>query len=187
MIPLGRKILLFFSLFVAILGSVLACHGETLSQLFEKARITLPQRPLEAHSFVLPDVNGNQLSLEDLRGKIVFLNIWAIWCAPCREEMPSIEKLHQRFQGRDFTILAVSVDMADTEFVKAFVDHHKYTFTILHDPRGDIMKWFRVRLIPVTYLIDKSGMIIGKAIGFRDWSQESMVRLFEELLKKSEK
>ena len=120
MIPLGRKILLCFSLFVAILGSVSVCHGETLSHLFEKAHITLPQRPLEAHDFVLPDVNGNQLSLKDLRGKIVFLNIWAIWCAPCREEMPSIERLYQRFKGRDFTILAVSIDMADTEFVKAF-------------------------------------------------------------------
>ena len=110
-----------------------------------------------------------------------------MWCAPCREEMPSLETLHQHFKGRDLIVLAVSIDMADVDLVKAFADKHKYTFTILHDPRGDIMKWFRVRLIPVTYVIDRSGKVIGKTVGLRDWSHENMIRLLEELLKRSEK
>lgn len=188
MTGLSRRTLPSFFFFIAlILGPVLACGAEILSDLFEKAHVTPLPRPRQARDFVLPDLNGDQVRLKDLRGKIVILNVWAIWCAPCREEMPSIERLHQHFRGQDLIILAVSVDMADIELVKAFAEKYNYTFTVLHDPRGDIIDWFYVRLIPVTYLIDKSGKIVGKAIGLRDWGDEHVIRLFEELLEKSEK
>jgi peroxiredoxin len=187
MTGLARRILPSIFLLIAILGFVSACDGEALSDLFLEARITPIQKPKDAYDFVLPDVHGKECRLKDLRGKIVILNIWAMWCAPCREEMPSIETLHQHFKGRDLIVLAVSIDMADMELVKAFADKHEYTFTILHDPRGNIMKWFRVRLIPVTYVIDRSGKVIGKTVGLRDWSDEKMIRLLEELLKESQK
>lgn len=184
MTGLGRTIFSsFFLSFAFILGPVSGCDAETLSDLFEKAQIIPLRRPKQAHDFVLPDVNGKQVGLRDFRGKIVILNVWAMWCAPCREEMPSIERLHQHFTGQDLIILAVSVDMADIGLVRAFAEKHDYTFPVLHDPRGNIMDWFGVRLIPATYLIDKSGKVIGKAIGLRDWSHEHVVQLFEELLK----
>ena len=182
MIGLGRSIALLLTLAVTVLGTASTAHCKTLSGLFQKAGITPSQRPREAYSLALPDLDGNEVRLEDLRGKIVILNIWATWCAPCREEMPSIERLHAHFKGRDLTVLAVSVDMARAELIKAFVEEHNYTFTVLHDPRGNIMKWFGVRLIPVTYIIDKSGKVAGKAVGLRDWNSENMIRLFEELL-----
>jgi len=185
MTGLDRRILTTFFLFTAILGVGQACHGETLSGLFEKAYITPLQRPLKAHDLTLPDIYGNDVRLSDFQGKIVLLNFWATWCAPCREEMPSIERLHRHFREQNLSIVAVSVDMADIESVRAFVEKQKYTFTVLHDPRAKVMGAFRVRFIPVSYLIDKSGKVIGKAIGLRDWSQPPMIRLFEELLKKS--
>jgi peroxiredoxin len=187
MTGLGRKVLSSLFLLIAIVGAVSACDGKTLSDLFQEARIAPIQKPKAAHDFVLPDVHGKECRLKDLRGKIVILNIWAMWCAPCREEMPSIERLHQHFKGQDLIVLAVSIDMADSELVKAFADENQFTFTILHDPRGNIMKWFGVRLIPVTYLIDKSGKVIGKTVGLRDWGHENMIQLLEELLKRSEK
>ena len=187
MTGLNRKILLFFLTFIATLWASPVCHAETLSRLFEKAYITPLKTPVKAHDFTLPTTRGGDIRLSDLRGRVVLLNIWAIWCGPCRHEMPSIEKLYQHFRGHDITILAVSVDMLDTELVRAFVEEHKYTFTVLHDRRGRIMESFSARLIPVTYLINGSGDIIGKAIGVRDWSQPAMIRLFEELLKETER
>ncbi|NIQ40372.1 MAG: redoxin domain-containing protein [Proteobacteria bacterium] len=180
---LNRRCLFFSLTFIAILGTGSACQGETLSNLFEEAHILFFERPKQTHDVALPDINGRPFRLRDLHGKIVFLNIWATWCAPCREEMPSIEKLHQHFKGQDLVVIAVSVDMADIRIVKNFIERHNYTFTVLHDPRGDTMEWFHVRLIPVTYLINRSGKIIGKAVGLRDWGQDSMVRLFDQLLK----
>ncbi len=186
MTPLDRRSLPAFLLFIVLLGPFSPSHGETLPDLFEKAHITFLQRPRVAHDFVLSDLTGHEIRLGDLRGKIVCLNIWATWCAPCRQEMPSMERLHRHFAGREFMILAVSVDMAEIEIVKAFREKHNYTFTVLHDPRGHIMEWFRVRLIPVTYLIDKSGKMIGKAVGPRQWDDESTLRLIEALLKRSD-
>lgn len=181
-----RKTLLSLSLAISMLAIASPGSAETLFHLFEKAHITPLKKPKAAYSFTLSDVNGTQLRLRDLRGKIVFLNIWATWCAPCRQEMPSIERLHQHFKGQDFTVLAVSVDMAETEVVRAFVEKHAYTFTVLHDPQGDIMDWFRVRLIPVTYLIDRSGKIVGKAVGVRDWTDEDTIRVIDVLVRGSD-
>ncbi|NIS69704.1 MAG: redoxin domain-containing protein [Proteobacteria bacterium] len=69
--------------------------------------------------------------------------------------MPSIEALHRHFKGQGLAVLTVSVDVAQAEIVRAFVQKHNYTFTVLHDPQGKIMEWFHVRLIPVTYVINK--------------------------------
>jgi peroxiredoxin len=186
MTTFGRGFLLFSCLFIALPGPVAAGGGESFTTLFERARIPPLKKPKPAHPFTLPDINGSQVSLGNLRGKIVFLNVWATWCAPCRKEMPSIERLHQHFAGQDLVVLTVSVDIAEVSRVKAFVDKHGYTFPVLHDPRGDIMDWFGVRLIPVTYLIDKSGRIVGKAVGPREWCNQDMIRLFEALERTSE-
>ncbi|MBW2058395.1 MAG: TlpA family protein disulfide reductase [Deltaproteobacteria bacterium] len=176
-----RIVLCLFLVHGIMLGPVLGFEAESLSPLFEKARITRIKRPKRARDFVLPDVRGNPVRLADLRGRIVILSVWAMWCAPCRAEMASIEGLHRRFRGRDVVVLAVSVDLSDIRVVRDFVERRGYTFTVLHDPRGDVMDLFQIRLIPATYLIDKRGMIIGKAIGLRDWNDQAVTQLLVEL------
>jgi thiol-disulfide isomerase/thioredoxin len=109
-----------------------------------------------------------------------------MWCSPCVTEMPSLERLHRQFQGRNFRILAISVDLAEIESVRAFVERHQYSFTVLHDPRQRTMDALRERRIPVTFVLNRSGKAIGQAIGLRDWSQPAVIRLFEELLKPSQ-
>jgi len=165
------------------------CDGKDkdLSGLFREARIIPLTTPKKAKDFVLPDMNENEVRLEDFRGNVVVLNIWAMWCGPCREEMPSIERLYQEFKGRNLVVLTVSVDTADTGLVKNFVDKHGYSFPVLHDSRASIMKRFGIRFLPVTFLIDGEGKVIGKAVGPRDWSQASVMRLLEELLMRSGK
>jgi peroxiredoxin len=98
-----------------------------------------------------------------------------------------LEELHRHFKGQDLVILAVSTDLAEVRLLKTFVEEHRYTFTVLHDPRRHIMEWFRTVHIPVTYLIDRSGKIIGRAVGPRDWSHKDMIRLFDGLLEQCAK
>jgi len=184
-----RRVIGYLVLFcVAAVIPSSGCDGKDkdLSGLFREARIIPLTAPKKAKDFVLPDMSGNEVRLEDFRGNVVVLNIWAMWCGPCREEMPSIERLYQEFKGRNLVVLTVSVDTADTGLVKNFVDKHGYSFPVLHDSRASIMKRFGIRFLPVSFLIDGEGKVIGKAVGPRDWGQAKVTRLLEELLSRSD-
>jgi peroxiredoxin len=93
---------------------------------------------LPAPDFTFPDLNGKVVSLSDYKGKVVFINIWATWCLPCREEMPSMQKLYDQFKGEAFEILAVSIDSAGRKAVAPFMRELNLTFPALLDTRGDI-------------------------------------------------
>lgn len=136
---------------------------------------------LEPANFTLKKLNGKEVSLSDYRGKVVFLNFWATWCPPCRGEMPSMEKLYQKFKGKDFVMLAVSLREKE-KTVEKFVQKNGLTFPVLLDPRGKAGGDYMVSSIPTTYLIDKQGKIIGRAIGGRDWANENSFNLFSALL-----
>ncbi len=131
-----------------------------------KTRAT-PVTDKAAYDFTLKDLQGKTVKLSDQKGKVVFLNFWASWCPPCREEMPSIERLHRRLDGKDFIILAVSLDQGD---IHQFVKEGKYSFRILLDPEGRVGREYGVTGIPTTFIIDKKGIIRQKAVGSRDWS-----------------
>ena len=139
---------------------------------------------VEAQNFLLPDLNGNQVSLADQHGKIVFLNFWATWCPPCRAEMPSMEKLYTKFKGNDFTILAVNLGESEGQ-VKAFKESFKLNFPILLDADSSIGMIYGAISVPTTYLIDRNGYIIGGALGARDWASEEAFELINSLLKNS--
>ncbi len=148
----------------------------------EKLSMFVFDERLKAQNFILRDLSGNQVSLEDHLGKIVFLNFWATWCPPCREEMPSMEKLHTRFKKDDFIILAI--DLQETrQQVKRFKERFKLNFTILLDSDGKVGSMYAIRSIPSTYLVDRKGYLIGGALGARDWASDDAIKLFEHLLK----
>ena len=133
-------------------------------------------------NFTLKTLNDRDVSLSDYRGKIVFLNFWATWCPPCRQEIPSMEKLYQKFKDKDFVILAASLrEKAKT--VKKFVKDYKLTFPVLLDSKGKVGSAYLVTSIPTTYLINRQGEIIGRALGGRKWAGEDSFNLFSALLK----
>ncbi len=152
--------------------------------LFTRLRIQKFEEPVVAPDFTLNDLKGNQITLKDHRGRIVFLNFWATWCPPCRREMPSMERLYKQLKDRGLVILAV--DMQESEkLVKAFMSEFSLSFPALLDRNGDISSLYGIVGLPSTYIIDREGMIIGKAVGPRDWSSQESIRLFQSLLKKS--
>ena len=152
--------------------------------LFTRLRIQKFEEPVVAPDFTLNDLKGNQVTLKNFKGRVVFLNFWATWCPPCRREMPSMERLYKQLKDRDFTMLAV--DMQESEkLVKAFMSDFSLSFPALLDLDGDISFLYGIRGLPSTYIIDREGMIIGKAVGPRDWSSQESIQLFQSLLKKS--
>jgi cytochrome c biogenesis protein CcmG, thiol:disulfide interchange protein DsbE len=144
-----------------------------------------------APSFTATDLQGRPVKLEDLRGQVVLLNIWATWCGPCRDEMPSMERLHRELGPRGLKIVAVSVDAAPgagapgaqqggdvAEFVRQF----GLNFTIWHDPSGGIQRTYRTTGVPESFVIDRNGVIQKKVIGATEWDTGSHPELLRRLL-----
>lgn len=113
--------------------------------------------------------SGRPATLADYHGKVVLLNVWATWCAPCRVEMPSMERLHQKLGGSDFAIVAVSIDEADSGVVLTFARALGLTFDILHDRAGAIQRIYQTTGVPESFVIDRSGIIVKKVIGPAEW------------------
>ena len=137
-----------------------------------------------APNFTFPNLNGQQVSLSDHRGKVVLVNIWATWCAPCRQEMPSMQKLYERFKGENLKILAVSIDSTGREAVAPFVQRLNLTFPVLLDPKGDIGPLYGATGVPESIIIDKEGTVVEKIIGPIDWSTPQAFQFFQDLINK---
>jgi thiol-disulfide isomerase/thioredoxin len=157
-------------------------NDKTLSQLFEEMGIVRMDEPVPIPVDIqLPDLNAKQVSFSEFKGKIVFVNFWATWCPPCREEMPSMEKLYTRLKHKDFVMVAVDL-MEPASKVEAFFEEFKLTFMALLDTNGEVGSLFGISSIPTTLILDKNGMIIGIAVGPRDWAGKKSIALFEYLI-----
>jgi peroxiredoxin len=125
---------------------------------------------------------GRPARFSDYRGKVVLLNIWATYCIPCRTEMPAIERLSHRLAGTDFHVLAVSVDVVDSTAVDAFVRQYGLTFDVWHDQPGLTQRLYQTTGVPETFVIDRHGVIVKKAIGAMDWDDPVNEILIRRLL-----
>lgn len=127
----------------------------------QQAAETAIQVGSAAPDFTLTDLEGNEVSLADFQGKYVFLDFWASWCSPCRNESPNMVKAYEEFGGENFEIVGVSLDKTAEPWRKA-VEEDNMTWTLLHDPQGDVANTYGVQSIPFTLLLDKEGNIIEK-------------------------
>jgi cytochrome c biogenesis protein CcmG, thiol:disulfide interchange protein DsbE len=140
-------------------------------------------RPLQpgdpAPRYVAPALNGDTVDLASLRGQPVLLNIWATWCAPCREEMPELQLLHERFANRGLRVLGASVDeRGSLDAIRYFIDDLGISFTVLHDPAEAVSRLFRTNGVPETFLIDRHGRIAHRWIGrFPALSDDAVQRI----------
>ena len=155
---------------------------QTKDSSFNIAGKPLLKKGEPAPNFTLPDLDGKMVSLTDYKGKVVLLNIWATWCPPCVEEMPSMEKLHQALKNESFEILAVSIDSTGSQVVAPFMKKHKLSFHTLTDTKGTIKNLFQTTGVPESLIIDKNGNIVEKIIGPRDWNSPDAIRFFQNLI-----
>lgn len=141
-----------------------------------------------APDFKLPDLEDKQVRLSDFRGKVVFLNFWATWCKPCKEEMPSMEVLYKNFERDGLVVLAVSIDRVTTKKdIPPFVKSLNLTFPILVDSWGQTDKRYKLTGVPETYIIDQQGILREKIIGPRDWTILDNLHTITALLKNGSK
>lgn len=111
-----------------------------------------------APDFTLTDANGQSVTLSDLRGQVIMINFWASWCGPCRQEMPLLEQIHQRYEPLGFTLLGVNVEKNPADG-QAFLKERPVSFPVLYDPENDISKLYDVVAMPSTVLIDRQGNV----------------------------
>ncbi len=136
-----------------------------------------------APDFELEDTEGNLVSLTSLRGKVVLLNFWATWCPPCREEMPSMERLNEIMTGDDFVMLAVNAEEDGRTVVPEFLAKTPYTFRILYDDKGVVQKRYGVYKFPESFIIRKDGTVAEKIIGPLDWASPETITYFKKITK----
>lgn len=117
-----------------------------------------PRRGAPAPEFTLTGLAGEQYSLSELQGKTVIINFWATWCAPCREEMPDLQEIHEEYADEGLVILAVNAN-EPPETVQAFVDEFDLTFPILLDNQRAVAALYEVQAYPSTFFVDRDGRI----------------------------
>jgi thiol-disulfide isomerase/thioredoxin len=119
-------------------------------------------------------------------GHVTLINIWATWCGPCREEMPSIERLYQAYRDRGFRVAAVSIDTDEAASVLAFARGLGITFDILHDRSTDIQQVYQTVGVPESFLVDSRGRIVYIALGAETWDSPVNRQRIEHLLQRAD-
>jgi len=144
--------------------------------------ITLPKRRVMAPDIRLPDLAERPVTLERYRGKVILLHFWATFCLPCKDEMPALESLWQRYGADGLAVLGIAADRGSIDVVRDFAAESGLTFPILHDEAGIVRNRYEVTGLPTSYVIGRDGKISGRAIGSRDWNTPQARKYIESLL-----
>jgi len=134
----------------------------------------------------LKTLDGQPFRLHQMRGKVVLVNFWATWCEPCVEEMPSLQKLRDRFARAPFEIIAVNLQEGEPR-IRGFLKKVPVTFPIVRDTDGAVTRTWQARVFPTSYLIDAEGRIRYVLVGATDWSAPELARAVEALLPREQR
>ncbi len=144
-----------------------------------------PQGPRPGQPFpalVLPALDGPPVAFGDYAGRVLVLNVWATWCGPCREEMPSLQRLSERFPPERLAVVGLTVD-EDTHLAREFLLKYAIRFPSASDPAGAVAEGLLgVTAYPDTFIVGPDGTLVERVTGGRDWDGEEMVSLLENLL-----
>jgi len=143
--------------------------------------------PRDMPEITFQDATGKQFTLADWRGRNVLLNIWATWCAPCREEMPALEKLQKAFGGKDFEVVTVSVDQKGIPVAKAFLEEIGVNLPLYADPTTRTLTTLKGVGLPTTVLINAEGKETGRLLGPAVWDSPDAFFLIEKALGRAPK
>lgn len=137
-------------------------------------------RTVSGKDFTLNDLTGNPVRLSDYKGKVVMLEFWASWCAPCRQSVPELKALHEEYKDRGFVLIAISLD-ENPRKVREFVEEFEVDYTVVIDDK-DVNAAYGVFSIPTTFLLDREGNVATKHLGFGRGLYEALAEEIEELL-----
>jgi peroxiredoxin len=163
--------------FVAVLAAV-ACSTRESGGIPQRVAVGAP-----APAYRTVSLTGDSVSLASLRGKPVLLNVWATWCHPCRDEIPALQALHERYKARGLELIGVSIDVdgAD-EAIREFMRDFRMTYPIWRDPDERVSTEFLVVGVPATFLIDRNGVLRWRKTGPIEPGDTSLVAALERTL-----
>lgn len=167
------------SVFTVAVMCALCCSAFAVVPPWEVDELTGKDAP----SFSLADVMGKQVSLKSLGGRVIVLNFWATWCAPCKVEMPSLNELHRRYRDKGLVVVAIAVDDS-WEPVRKFLDTVPLDFPVLLDSGAVVSRDYKVYAFPTTFIIDNKGVVREHFVGEEDWLSEETVRRIERYVEK---
>ncbi len=135
-----------------------------------------------APDFTLKSRGGENIKLSELRGQVVMINFWASWCGPCRQEMPLLDQLYQRYQPMGFTLLGVNVE-EDSRAADKILKEIPVSFPVLYDKKNQVSESYQVRAMPSTFLIDRDGKVRYLHKGYQPGYEEEYQQQIRELVK----
>lgn len=141
--------------------------------------VTLQQT---APDFTLKSLDGENLRLEEYRGQVVLINFWASWCGPCRQEMPLLDRLHQRYLDTGFAVLGVNVE-GDAGPAQALVDKTQVTFPILIDEGQSVSELYRLEAMPSSVVVDRDGVVRYIHRGYKPGDEALYLEVVKELIR----
>ncbi|MBI4408791.1 MAG: TlpA family protein disulfide reductase [Gemmatimonadetes bacterium] len=169
--------ILALALALALAPALLGCEGAGGAE----AGVGEPVPEYGALSLV-----GDSVSLAELRGSAVLLNVWATWCPPCRREMPELQALHERNATRGLRVVGVSIDARGADdLVEDFLDEYGITYAIWRDPDERVASAFAIQGVPATILIDRAGIVRWRRLGPISAEDPALVEALEEVLQGS--
>ena len=178
------SMILFLSLFAFASASAHSKKANLTDEdrkLLTSLRITPPSIWIKAHDFAGELIDGSIINLKDYHHRFVLLNFWATWCVPCLKEMPDLEKAYQQMGSKKLIVLAVGMG-EDKSSISRFAEKHEFTFPMIADSTLEIARLYGVENIPITYLINPEGIIIGRALGIRDWASPELIDFMDSKL-----
>jgi peroxiredoxin len=154
-----------------------------LSQLLQKSGFAVASKPFVPDDFTLGALDGSRRSLSSFKGKVVLLSFWATWCGPCKAELPSIQALYNKMSAKGLVVLAVDLGEGKAK-VAQFVREYGLTFPVLLDTDASVGSSYGASSIPTNYLIDRSGRIIARVVGYdgSEWTSSQKMDLFDKIL-----
>ena len=142
-----------------------------------------PTEPKPVPELTFLDGEGSEVRLADFRGEVVVLNLWATWCAPCRREMPSLDRLQARYGDAGLEVIALSLDRSDVEKVRAFFDELGIThLAVYQDPQARAGRELGAPGLPTTIVIDRAGREVGRLLGPAEWDSDEALTVIEALI-----
>lgn len=169
------RFLIFY--FVFLLPTVSLAYAES------KPFVPLHETPQTIENINFQDETGQSLQLSNWRGKIVLLNVWATWCGPCREEMPTLDRLQEKLGSDQFDVLALSIDRGGVGIVRTFYNEIGLQhLQIRIDPTTKASRAMKVFGLPTTLLIGPDGEELGRKIGPAEWDAPNAIAFFEKII-----
>jgi len=163
----------------------LSALAEPQSRLVDAAATTASEDPENFdYNFTIKDLTGNKMTFDQFKGKVVFLNLWATWCGPCRAEMAAIQKLYASTQQDNIAFVMLSIDKdRDKQKIVEYIKNKEFTFPV-YQPSGYLSEQLKVPSIPTTFIISKDGKIMSIEIGTTNFNTAKFKKFIKSLASK---